>query len=55
MFEGSGEIILPNGDVAVTATAKYMKLPVDKIVEGDFIDDEWIEVNDKDKVDYIEY
>ena len=55
MFEGSGEIILPNGDVAVTATAKYMKLPIDKIVEGDFIDDEWIEVNDKDKVDYIEY
>lgn len=55
MFEGSGEIILPNGDVAVTATARYMKLTVDKIVEGDFVGEDWIKVNDEDKVEYIEY
>ena len=54
MFEGSGEIILPNGDVAVTATAKYMKLPIDQIVEGEFLEDEWIKVDDEDPVEYID-
>ena len=52
MFEGSGEIILPNGDVAVTATAKYMKLPIDQIVEGEFLEGEWIKVDDEEPVEY---
>lgn len=55
LFEGSGEIILPNGDVAVTATGKYMKMPVEKITEGEFEDDEWITMDDKETVEYIEY
>ncbi|MGL5506782.1 MAG: PaaI family thioesterase [Paraclostridium sp.] len=54
LFEGSGEIILPNGEVAVTATGKYMKMPVDKITEDEFTEDEWIYIDDKDKLEYIE-
>ncbi|NLI91153.1 MAG: PaaI family thioesterase [Peptococcaceae bacterium] len=39
IFEGTGEIILQNGEVAVTAYGKYIKLPIDKI--ADFGDDDW--------------
>ncbi|MGL4761141.1 MAG: PaaI family thioesterase [Sarcina sp.] len=47
-FEGEGEIILPDGTKAVTATARYMKLPTDKIADGDFTD-EWFSMeNDTD-------
>ncbi|MGL4772289.1 MAG: PaaI family thioesterase [Clostridium sp.] len=35
MFEGSGEIILENGEVAVQATGRYMKLPIEKIASFD--------------------
>lgn len=31
LFEGSGEIYLPDGTVAVSAEARYMKLPLEKI------------------------
>jgi uncharacterized protein (TIGR00369 family) len=40
IFEGTGEIVLPDGTVAAEATGKYMKLPIDKIADGDF-DAEW--------------
>jgi len=33
IFEGEGEIILNNGEVAVTAYAKYVKMPLNKISE----------------------
>lgn len=33
MFEGTGEIILENGDVAVTAVGRYIKMPIDKIAD----------------------
>jgi len=36
IFEGSGEIVLADGSVAVEATGKYMKLPIDAIADGDF-------------------
>lgn len=41
LFEGSGEIVLPDGSVAVEATGKYMKMGIDKIADGDF-SDQWI-------------
>lgn len=31
IFEGAGEILLENGEVAVTGTAKYLKLPLERI------------------------
>jgi len=36
LFEGTGEIVLEDGTVAVEASGKYMKLPIDQIAEGDF-------------------
>jgi acyl-coenzyme A thioesterase PaaI-like protein len=44
IFEGKGSIILENGDEAVLATGKYMKLPIEKITQGDFDNDEWFKV-----------
>lgn len=40
LFEGTGEIVLEDGTVAVEATGKYMKMPISSIVDGDF-DAEW--------------
>lgn len=40
IFEGTGEIVLPDGTVAVEASGKYMRMPIDKIAEGDF-SEEW--------------
>ncbi len=40
IFEGTGEILLSDGEVAATAYGKYIKLPIEKI--ADFGDqDEW--------------
>ena len=39
MFEGTGEIILADGTVAVEARGKYLRLPIDHIVDGDFTAD----------------
>jgi acyl-coenzyme A thioesterase PaaI-like protein len=36
LFEGTGEIVLPDGSVAVEASGKYMKMPIEQIAEGDF-------------------
>ncbi len=41
MFEGTGEIVLKNGDVAVTAWGKYMKVPINKITNFDLEENEW--------------
>ncbi|MRS12274.1 MAG: PaaI family thioesterase [Actinobacteria bacterium] len=36
LFEGTGEILLDDGTVAVEASGRYLRLPIDKITEGDF-------------------
>ncbi len=36
LFEGTGEIVLPDGTVAVSAAGKYMRLPIEDIAQGDF-------------------
>lgn len=40
LFEGTGEIVLADGTVAVEASGKYMKMPIDEIVDGGF-EAEW--------------
>jgi len=40
-FEGTGELILSNGDIAVTAQGKYLKLPLDEIADFDREANEW--------------
>lgn len=41
IFEGTGELYLPNGEVAVSATGKYMKREVNQIVDESFQAEEW--------------
>jgi uncharacterized protein (TIGR00369 family) len=40
IFESAGEILLEDGSVAVEAHGRYLRLPIDKIAEGDF-ESEW--------------
>jgi len=41
LFEGTGEILLKNGDVAVSAYGKYIKIPKDKIAIFNEENEEW--------------
>ena len=41
LFTGAGEILLPDGTVAVTATAKYMKLKLSDIADFEANGDSW--------------
>ena len=41
LFEGSGEILLADGTVAVEATGQYLKQSLADITDGDFIEREW--------------
>ena len=40
-FTGSGQILLPDGSVAVDATGKYLKLPIDQIADFDTEHEQW--------------
>jgi len=54
IFEGCGELLLPDGTVAVEAFGRYMKMPVDKIADDDFVDKEWYlleEENDPEEME----
>jgi len=41
IFEGTGEIILANGEVAATAYGKYLKMPIEKIADFNEEHEEW--------------
>lgn len=41
VFEGSGEIVLADGAVAVEGRGRYLKMPLEKIAEAEFSDTEW--------------
>lgn len=41
LFEGLGELFLPDGTVAVEAQGKYMKLPVEMIADWDAEAEDW--------------
>ncbi|HJV36635.1 PaaI family thioesterase [Geomonas sp.] len=47
-FEGSGEILLPDGTVAVSARGKYLKAPLERIADFDPVVNEWRVVPDED-------
>ena len=40
-FEGSGEIVLADGSVAIEGKGKYLKMPINKIADFDHESDEW--------------
>lgn len=41
LFEGTGEILLADGSVAVEADGKYVKMRLDEIAEGGLDESEW--------------
>jgi acyl-coenzyme A thioesterase PaaI-like protein len=54
-FEGTGEILLSDGSVAVEGRGRYLKLPLEKIADFDFDAQEWKVVpshNDPEEVEY---
>ncbi len=53
-FEGTGEILLEDGTVAVEGWGKYLKLPLDKIAEFDFEEQEWGVVAFEDDPNVVE-
>ncbi|MDH3997310.1 MAG: PaaI family thioesterase [Desulfuromonadales bacterium] len=47
IFEGSGELYLPNGEVAIAAQGKYMKRRLDQITDKEFAANEWFVPEDE--------
>lgn len=47
IFEGTGELYLPDGEVAVEAEGKYMKRRLDQITSSDFTANEWFVAEDE--------
>ncbi|MCX7711241.1 MAG: PaaI family thioesterase [Clostridia bacterium] len=41
IFEGEGEILLSNGEVAVSASGKYVKIPLEQIAQIEETDEVW--------------
>lgn len=41
LFEGTGELLLPDGEIAASGTGKYLKLPLTKIADFDILAQEW--------------
>ena len=47
LFEGTGEILLPDGEVAVSCKGKYLKRNIHDIADDSFTDNEWFSVEDE--------
>lgn len=41
IFEGTGEILLPDGTIAVEGRGKYIKMPIEKIADFNRDEQEW--------------
>jgi acyl-coenzyme A thioesterase PaaI-like protein len=53
-FEGTGEIILESGEIAVTAKGRYMKAPLSKIADFDPEENDWRVVTNENDPTSIE-
>ncbi len=53
VFEGTGEIILDDGAVAVEGKGKYIKLPISRISDFNAEEQEWKVVNSPEDPDFI--
>jgi acyl-coenzyme A thioesterase PaaI-like protein len=40
-FEGTGEIVLPSGEIAATGRGRYIKMPLEKIADFNVEEQEW--------------
>ncbi len=54
-FEGTGEILLKDGRIAAEGWGKYLKLPLDKIADFNFNEQEWMVVPDDSDPEGVEY
>ncbi len=54
LFEGTGEILLPDGQVAVEGHGKYIKLPLEEIADFDYDEEDWKAVLDENDPEQIE-
>ena len=54
IFEGTGEILLPDGQVAATATGRYLKMPLEKIADFNNDHEEWQVVTSENDPEYID-
>lgn len=52
LFEGTGEIVLADGSIAAEASGRYMKMPIERIAEGDF-EREWF-ADERDVPDSVD-
>jgi acyl-coenzyme A thioesterase PaaI-like protein len=52
-FEGSGEILLKDGSVAVEGKGKFLKLPLDDIADFDAEEQEWKVTTSPDDPEYF--
>ncbi len=41
LYEGSGELYLPDGTIAVSAAGKYLKRRLEQITDSSFVAEEW--------------
>ncbi|PLX90551.1 MAG: thioesterase [Desulfuromonas sp.] len=46
LFEGTGELYLPDGTLAASAEGKFMKRKLTQITDSDFIDNDWFSPDD---------
>ncbi len=53
-FEGTGEIVLPNGEIAVSAEGRYLKVKIEKIANDPGLNDDWLFVESTDDPSEIE-
>lgn len=54
-FKAEGEIILPDGKPAVTASGKFMRLPLSQITGGGKLEEEWFYIEDSAPVNLPDY
>ena len=54
VFEGTGELLLPDGTVAAEARGKYLKRPLEKIADFDAEEQDWQVVQLPDDPEYVE-
>jgi acyl-coenzyme A thioesterase PaaI-like protein len=54
-FEGTGELLLPNGEVAATGFGKYLRMPLEKISDFDPLEQEWKVIKRETDPVFIEF
>jgi acyl-coenzyme A thioesterase PaaI-like protein len=54
-FEGTGELILPNGEVAATGFGKYLRMPLNKISDFDPLEQEWKVVRNETDPEIVDF